>query len=132
MPRVSSSTTTSIKSAQQNLRRFLQKLDTVPKEVLIEETARINAEIYLETPVKTTKLRANSKAVFKSTKGIFRITATASALNSTGKYDYAKIQHDSLGYQHPNGGKANFIRDPFRRGVARIKERLREEVKYGR
>lgn len=130
MPKVSGSTVGEIRNAQRRLERFLKKLDTVPTEILLEEAARIEAEIKLETPVDTGLLQQSAKCQVVKRGAVTTLKASASQKNKQGTYDYAQIQHDTLTYKHPNGGKARYVADPFNRGVLRIKQRLQQEVKY--
>ena len=117
-----------LKQARDKLGRFARGVDARPLRILLEEASRIEAEAKLETPVESGDLR-NSVAVSVSQRGR-KASLTASASSIHRGYDYSNIQHENETFNHPNGGKAHFIRDPFNRGVERIERRLREEVGY--
>jgi len=46
---------------------------------------------------------------------------------------YARRQHEELGYQHPRGGKAKYLEDPFNRNKKKVlkyaDERIRKALK---
>ena len=117
-----------LKQARDKLGRFAKGVDERPLRILLEEAPRIEAEAKLETPVESGDLR-RSVTVSVSQSGR-KASLTASALSIHRGYDYSNIQHENETFNHPNGGKAHFIRDPFNRGVERIERRLREEVGY--
>ena len=117
-----------LKQARNKLGRFAKGVDEKSLRIFLEEAPRIEAEAKLETPVESGDLR-NSVAVSVSQSGR-KANLTASASSIHRGYDYSNIQHENETFNHPNGGKAHFIRDPFNRGVERIKRRLREEVGY--
>lgn len=131
MPAVGVRTIQEIKNAQQELKEFIKTLSSKPLEILSEEATRIQSEIHLETPVDTGKLqRSGYCLVIGSGKaGRITLTAGATAKSKSGSYDYAEIQHEATRYNHPNGGKAYYVRDPFNRGVSRIILRLEKEIK---
>ena len=117
-----------LKQARDKLGRFARGVDEKPLRILLEEAPRIEAEAKLETPVESGDLR-NSVTVSVSQSGR-KASLTASALSIHRGYDYSNIQHENETFNHPNGGKAHFIRDPFNRGVERIKRRIEQEVRY--
>ena len=44
---------------------------------------------------------------------------------------YARVQHEGLGFNHPRGGKAKFLEDPYKENVARYKTLIGAAVKQG-
>lgn len=117
-----------LKQARDKLGRFASGVDEKPLRILLEEAPRIEAEAKLETPVESGDLRRSVTVSAKRSGRQASLTASASSIHRG--YDYSNIQHENENFNHPNGGKAHFIRDPFERGVARIERRLREEVRY--
>ena len=128
MPRVSRVTVSGLSEASKHLTKFLRTVETVPTQILLEEAPRIEETAKIRTPEKTGKLKESVKVRVSRDKRRPGLYAQASAFNRG--YDYALIQHENLSYNHPNGGKAHFIRDPFNRGVERIKRRIEQEVRY--
>lgn len=115
------------KQARDNLGRFAKMLDSQPYQIVLEEAARAQEEAKLETPIETGKLQQSVKFTISGARNV-SVTATASAEDHN--YDYAKIQHDTVWYNHPRGGKAFYLRDPFMRMLNRIANRLDREVRY--
>ena len=42
---------------------------------------------------------------------------------------YARRQHEELGYEHPRGGKAKYLEDPFNRNKDKVLKRAANRVK---
>ena len=117
-----------LKQARDKLGRFAKGVDEKSLRIFLEEAPRIEAEAKLETPVESGDLRNSVTVSVSQIKRKVNLVASASSIHRG--YDYSNIQHDNGAFNHPNGGKAHFIRDPFNRGVERIERRLREEVGY--
>ena len=118
----------SVQDAIKDLTRFIKKLDSVPARELSESASVMKAEMIAQTPYKTGKLE---RAVYvKVSKSRYRpeLRAGASARSKSG-YNYAGIQHENVDFEHPIKGKAFYIRDPFIAETAKLKKRLREELK---
>ena len=117
-----------LKQARDKLGRFAKGVDEKSLRIFLEEAPRIEAEAKLETPVESGDLRNSVTVSVSQIKRKVNLVASASSIHRG--YDYSNIQHENETFNHPNGGKAHFIRDPFNRGVERIERRLREEVGY--
>lgn len=125
---ISRKTNEDIKAAINDLAEAINMLGTVPTQILTEEAPRIRAEAQLKTPVRSGKLRSHIRVnVSKSTRtpGIY---ANVSAVKRG--YDYAGKQHDDTTLNHPNGGQANFLAEPFVEGVQRIISRMESELSF--
>lgn len=118
----------SVQNAIKDLTRFIEKLDTVPARELSESASVMKAEMIAQTPYKTGKLERS--VYVKVSKSRYRpgLRAGASARSKSG-YNYAGIQHENVDFEHPIKGKAFYIRDPFMAETAKLKKRLREELK---
>lgn len=131
MKRGSSATSQkSVQDARKELRNFLKTLDTVPTEILHEESRRLYAEIIAETPYRTGKLERSVRVAVSKNKRAPGINASASARSPKG-YNYAGIQHENLSFAHPVKGKAYYIKDPFDRCIERIREKMRSRLTLG-
>lgn len=120
-----------LKNLRNKLGRFTSQMDEAPYRVFQEEAPRIEAEAKMETPIDTGDLRRSVKATVtrRGTKGgISVITLSASSVHDG--YDYSAYQHNTPWLNHPRGGKAFYLRDPFLRGIERIQSRLGQEIKY--
>lgn len=120
----------SARNAKKNLQKFLRKVQTVPTRILEEEATTLYSEIIAETPFKTGKLENSVRVSVSKSKSRPGLNASASARDPKTGYNYAGIQHEDTSFEHPVKGKDHFISDPFNRATQRIKQRVRDEVKY--
>lgn len=118
----------SVQDAIKDLTRFIKKLDTVPTRELSESASVMKAEMIAQTPYKTGKLERSVYVMVSKSRYRPGLRAGASARSKSG-YNYAGIQHENVDFEHPIKGKAFYIRDPFMAETAKLKERLREELK---
>lgn len=116
-----------VQDAKKKLQKFLKTLDTVPVQILEQEAKKIELQAKQETPYKTGKLERSVKVRVSKDKRRPSINISASA--RTKGFNYAGIQHENTAFEHPIKGKAHYLKDPFDRGVRRIKRRLKQEVK---
>lgn len=119
--------TKSVQDAKKQLQRFLKTLDTVPAQILEDESKQLYAEIISEVPYKTGKLERSVKVSVSKDKRRPGLNASASARSEQG-YNYAGRQHEDTSLQHPIKGKAHFISDPFNRATQRIVQRMTDEL----
>lgn len=117
----------SVQDAKKQLSKFLKTLDTVPVQILEQEAKKIELEAKQETPYKTGKLERSVKARVAHDKRRPGINISASARDHG--VNYAGVQHENTRFKHPIKGKAHYLKDPFDRGVKRIKRRFKQEVK---
>lgn len=118
----------SVQDAIKDLTRFIKKLDTVPTKELSESASVMKAEMIAQTPYKTGKLERSVYVMVSKSRYRPGLRAGASARSKSG-YNYAGIQHENVDFEHPIKGNAFYIRDPFVAETAKLKERLREELK---
>lgn len=118
----------SVQNAIKDLTRFIKKLDTVPARELSESASVMKAEMIAQTPYKTGKLEQSVYVKVSKSRDRPGLRAGASARSASG-YNYAGIQHENVDFEHPIKGNAFYIRDPFMAETAKLKERLREELK---
>ena len=118
----------SVQNAKKNLQKFLRKIDTVPTAILTEEADTLYSEIIAEIPYDTGALERSVKVSVAKDKKRPGLNASASARSKQG-YNYAGIQHEVETFHHPKpGAKDHYISDPFKRAIARIEKRIREEL----
>lgn len=120
----------SLKRERDTLGRFIKMLDSAPYRVFVEEVTRANEEAKLETPIKTGRLRDGSRIFLDVSTGKTTptIRGVAVAVDPSSGFDYATYQHNNVWLNHPNGGNALFIKNPFERMVSRIDRRMQEEL----
>lgn len=125
---VSRKTNDTIKEAINDLAKAIKAFESVPTQILAEEAPRIREEAQLKTPFRSGKLQSNIKVQVSRSKYTPGIYANVSAIHRG--YDYAGIQHDDETLNHPKGGQANFLAEPFQEGVERIIARLEDELDF--
>lgn len=117
----------SVQNAKKNLQKFLRKLDTLPSEILQDESITLYSEVIAEVPYKTGALERSVKVRVARDKKRPGLIASASARSRRG-YNYAGIQHEEHFHHSKQGAKDHFISDPFERATERIKEKMRERL----
>ena len=117
----------SVQDAKKRLTNFVKTLDTVPTQILEQESKKILAQAKQETPFKTGELEKSVYVRVSRDKKHPGLVVGASARNKG--FNYAGIQHENTSFHHPIKGKAHYLKDPFDRGIRRIKRRLKQEVK---
>lgn len=118
----------SVQNAIKDLTQLIRKLDTVPTEELSKSAKVIKAEAIAQAPYKEGKLEKSIYVTVSRNKQRPGLRAGASA-HATSGYDYAGIQHENTGYNHPIKGKDHYISDPFKSEIENLKRRLRKELK---
>lgn len=115
-----------LKRERDKLGRFVKMIQTRPYQILLEEAARMKAEMLQQVPYDSGDLFDSIKCEVSGTKTRPVLTASASSVHND--YDYAAIQHDTSWFHH-RVGKWHYISDPFNDGVERIERRFEEEIK---
>lgn len=116
----------SIQDAKKRLTKFLKTLETVPTDELKRTAERIYSEAIAQTPYSTGKLESSVYVSVSRSKTKPGLVAGASAREHG--YDYAGIQHENENYDHPIKGKAHYIRDPFKKEVGLMHQRIRRRL----
>lgn len=102
--------------------QVLDAITNAAQDGLMDCGADLQSKSVQEAPVDTGDLRANCAVKEKP-------------LSVVVGYDlpYAMKQHEELEYNHPKGGKAKYLEDPFNENadnyVDRIKERAGDAIK---
>lgn len=117
----------SIQDAKKRLTKFLKTLETVPTDELERTAERIYSEAIAQTPYSTGKLESSVYVSVSRSKTKPGLVAGASAREHG--YDYAGIQHENENYDHPIKGKAHYIRDPFKKEVGLMHQRIRRRLR---
>lgn len=126
----SATSTKSVQDAKRELTRFIKTLQTVPTQVLSEESKIIYSEAVSEAPYRTGKLERSIYVRVSRDKRRPGLVAGASA--RVKGYNYAGIQHENELFRHPKKGKAHYISDPFARGMRRIEQKLQARIRIRR
>lgn len=90
------------------------------RKALLEIGADLQQESSEEAPVDTGDLRGDAKVDKSDIKNL--IVRVGYAL------PYALRQHEGIGYNHPLGGKAKFLEDPFRRNQEKYITHLSRKI----
>lgn len=106
----------------------LQEMETVADEIYTEAYARVpvSMETYAtrKAGIKPGQLRDSIQVDVSRSTRYPGIIATAEAHNIRTGYDYSFIQEVNEGYQHPNGGQAHYLEEPFREAVDKFYARM--------
>lgn len=123
---------TNLQQERDRLGRFVKMFEGRTYQIMVEEVWRAQEQVNMQVPVDTGRLRAGSAITLDTSEGIRKpkIVGSAEAYDPDTGIDYAPIQHDTIGFRHPNGGKPFFIRDPFNEMVNRLDRRFKEELGY--
>ena len=89
-----------------------------------------------DTPRSTGRERAsNNREVYESNEGGFHVGVryrpdryNEESMKFTG--EYMLKQHEYSWLEHPNGGKAKFLEDPFRLVAATLSRSIRERIRW--
>ena len=113
-----------LREIKQDLRSMLREHRTLA----LKEMQRVAEEVYdgaiARVPVETGKLQASSLVTVSTVPRYPGIIATAEAHNERTNYDYAFIQEVNDDYNHPSGGQAHYLEEPFRKAVKEFYERM--------
>jgi hypothetical protein len=96
------------------------EIEAAARMALLEAASDLQQESSDEAPVDTGDLRGDAK-VDKSDLQNF-IVRVGYAL------PYALRQHEEVGYNHPMGGKAKFLEDPFRRNAQKYIDHIGKRI----
>lgn len=97
-------------------KRINQELEDAADYIYSESTALV--------PVDTGELQDSIQVDISMSPRYPGIIATATARNIYTGYDYAFIQEVNEDYEHPNGGQAHYLEQPFREAVETFYEEM--------
>lgn len=106
-----------LKEIKEDLRRMLREHHTLAADDLQEVATKIYSKATALVPVESGELQASIFVDVSYSPRYPGIIVGASALNPRTGYDYALIQEVNEEYNHPNGGQAHFLEQPFREEV---------------
>lgn len=75
-------------------------------------------------PVDTGDLRGSGNTEFQDTAGGYTGTVGFAA-------EYATVQHEDLTFEHPQGGQAKYLEEPYLENLERYKDALRNTIGEG-
>lgn len=125
-----------LREIKNDLRQMLREHHTLALRELASVADKIYVEAYAKVPVSI-ETYASKRAGHESGQlqdsiqvDVSRsprypgIIATAEAHNERTGYDYALIQEVNEEYNHPNGGQAHYLEEPFRDAVTEFYVRM--------
>jgi hypothetical protein len=108
--------------------------DLVLKDIklsLNDSLVDLKAKTYPLVPIDTTDLRESGRIVTQNTFDTFVSELFYSATNKG--YNYSVIQHETLWFNHPRGGQAKYLEQPFKENektyMGNIEKAVRNAVK---
>lgn len=125
-----------LREIKEDLRQMLKEHRTLALTELEDTADQIYVEAYAKVPVSIEtyatrqagiepgQLRDSIQVDVSRSSRYPGIIATAEAHNIHTGYDYAFIQEVNEEYNHPNGGQAHYLEEPFEKAVAEFYRRM--------
>lgn len=113
-----------LREIKEDLRQALKEHHTRTNDALEEAADYIYSESIARVPVLTGELQDSIQVDVSMSPRYPGIIATATAKNPKTGYDYALIQEVNEEYEHPNGGQAHYLEEPFREAVEQFYEEM--------
>lgn len=113
-----------LREIKEDLRQMLREHKTLAIVQLEEVANDIYAGAHSKVPVASGELQDSIQVRISRSPRYPGIIATAEAHNPRTGYDYAFIQEVNEDYQHPNGGQAHYLEEPFREAVEEFYKRM--------
>lgn len=113
-----------LREIKEDLRQMLKEHRTLAHGELIDIAAQMYTEACAKVPVDTHRLQDSILITVSRSSRYPGIIATAEAHNPKTGYDYAFIQEVNEDYNHPNGGQAHYLEEPFRDAVDEFYKRM--------
>lgn len=99
---------------------FVARIEDAVRDGLVEIGTDLAGRSAEEAPVDKGDLRGNATVdVSQAQKMIVRVGYSL---------PYALRQHEELNYNHPRGGKAKFLEDPYRENTGRYIEYIHHKI----
>jgi hypothetical protein len=89
-------------------------------QALHDGAEHILTEAIDETPIDTGTLRRSGAVMDAPTEGVVYVSFNT---------PYAVKQHEDLTLNHPRGGKAKYLEDPFKRNVGQVQRLVADRVR---
>lgn len=112
-----------LREIKEDLRQMLREHKTLALQDLESVADQIYEGAQARVPVASGELQASIQVAVSRSSRYPGIIATAEAHNPRTGYDYALIQEVNEEYEHPNGGQAHYLEEPFREAVDEFYER---------
>jgi len=119
------------KEVQKKLQRLAIKYGVAYTTAIKDEAKELLEESKEQVPVLTGALK-NSGRVFSERNDVIVAYGGVMMHEAGGEQDtskYAIPQHERLDYNHPRGGKAKYLEDPFKKRVGTIVARVNAKIK---
>lgn len=125
-----------LREIKEDLRQMLKEHRTLALVELEDTATQIYVEAFAKVPVSVEtyatrhagiepgQLQDSIQVDVSRSPRYPGIIATAEAHNIRTGYDYALIQEVNEEYNHPNGGQAHYLEEPFEKAVAEFYRRM--------
>lgn len=113
-----------LKEIKEDLRQMLREHRTLAYKVLDEITNQLYIDAFSKVPVDSGELQDSIQVDVSRNPRYPGIIVSAEAHNFYTGYDYALIQEVNEEYNHPNGGQAHYLEEPFRDAVEEFYKRM--------
>ena len=99
--------------------KIIDSLQKETKAALLKAAEDLKEESSAQAPIDKGDLRADCQIDSSKLNSDLTVAVGYSL-------DYAMEQHENLEYNHPNGGKAKFLEDPFNANVEKYIEMVKD------
>lgn len=113
-----------LRAIKDDLRSMLREHRTMAIVEMEKAADYIWVEAYARVPVDSGTLQDSIQVDVSRSPRYPGIIATAEAHNQKTGYDYALIQEVNEEYDHPHGGQAHYLEQPYREAVDAFFERM--------
>lgn len=113
-----------LREIKNDLRQMLREHRTQALLELERVAYDIEQGAIARVPVDTHALQRSIQVTVSHSSRYPGVIATAEAHNIHTGYDYAFIQEVNEEYNHPNGGQAHYLEEPFREAVDEFYQRM--------
>lgn len=113
-----------LREIKTDLRQVLREHRTLALLELERTAYDIEQGAIARVPVDTHRLQRSIQVTVSRSSRYPGIIATAEAHNVRTGYDYALIQEVNEEYEHPNGGQAHYLEEPYREAVEEFFQRM--------
>lgn len=113
-----------LREIKEDLRYMLREHRTLAITELEAVADKMFVDAFSKVPVDSGDLQDSIQVSVSRSPRYPGIIATAEAHNFYTGYDYALIQEINEEYNHPNGGQAHYLEEPFREAVSEFYRRM--------
>lgn len=112
-----------LRQIEARMRAALQEVVGISEQSIADSAFDLLSRAVELAPIDTSDLRGSGKVDFDRTVAN-RFTALVS-FNTP----YARIQHETLWFKHPNGGQAKYLQQPYEENIDKYIQHMKDSVR---